>query len=430
MLSDGQTSRMVRDALCDNRKKYIQDISSEDHKARVNKNALPDVDAKGRMKNEAFSAQVATQYGLLKAAGCPEDLSREIIQVVEEFPKLFDGDLSKPSTLEPYVVELRDDCGEPPCAKARPLPRERREWLDVATKNLEKIGVIDWLGGSKAASVNPMYLNATGSRQQEGISTSPVVLAKKPGEEGKISWRLCIDLVKENLRHKKATYRSPTLQDLREVAQDSNSFFVLDLMKGYFQIPLAEQSKKHFVFVCPLGEGNAKFQLNRVPMGGLNSAPHLQACMERLLGDLSGIGCYQDDILGCAKTGGSHVEKLRSVFSRLEGKGLKLQLEKVILWAREVVFVGHKFTEAGCTADPSKVAALVGLERPETIKELSLFAHSSGFLRPYVLRFAELTAPLTNVINDALKECPKNGIKRTRAKAKRVNWDIPGLDEA
>ena len=165
-------------------------------------------------------------------------------------------------------------------------------------------------------------------------------------------------------------------------------------------------------------------------MGGLNSASHLQACMERLLGDLSGIGCYQDDILGCAKTGGSHVEKLRSVFSRLERKGLKLQLEKVILWAREVVFVGHKFTAAGCTADPSKVAALVGLERPETIKELSLFAHSSGFLRPYVLRFAELTAPLTNVINDALKKCPKKGIKRTRAKAKKVNWDIPGLDEA
>ena len=43
VLSDGQTSRMVREALCDNRKKYIQDISSEDHKARVNKNALPDV---------------------------------------------------------------------------------------------------------------------------------------------------------------------------------------------------------------------------------------------------------------------------------------------------------------------------------------------------------------------------------------------------
>jgi len=61
----------------------------------------------------------------------------------------------------------------------------------------------------------------------------------------------------------------------------------------------------------------------------------------------------------------------------------------------------------------------VGLERPETIKELSLFAHSSGFLRPYVLRFAELTAPLTNVINDALKECPKKRNQEDQGKGEK-----------
>ena len=263
-LTDEQASHVVSCAMQDNRNKYLQDISSEDHKERVNKNALPVVDEEGRMVGPEFSAQIAAQRKRLVEEGCPEKVVEEIIGVVREYPKLFDGNLLIPSSLDEYVVELREDCGEPPCAKARPLPRDRREWLDKATKNLEKVGIITRLGGSKAASVNPMYLDATATLQQEGVSVSPIVLAQKAGKKGKIDWRMCMDLSRQNKREKKATYRSPALQELREVAQDSNSYFVLDLMKGYFQIPLAEESKKHFVFICPLGEGNAKFQLNRV----------------------------------------------------------------------------------------------------------------------------------------------------------------------
>jgi hypothetical protein len=68
---------MVKDALIDNRHKHLDDISSEDHKARVHKNALPDIDSStGKLRSKTFTAQLVTQYRWqyeqMIAVGCSE----------------------------------------------------------------------------------------------------------------------------------------------------------------------------------------------------------------------------------------------------------------------------------------------------------------------------------------------------------------------
>ena len=66
------------------------------------------------------------------------------------------------------------------------------------------------------------------------------------------------------------------------------------------------------------------------------------------------MACYQDDVMGASGTWKEHLQKLNDVLTAFESKNLKLQLSKLILWAEEVVFVGHLFTKSGVTADPEK----------------------------------------------------------------------------
>jgi hypothetical protein len=256
-------------------------------------------------------------------------------------------------------------------------------------------------------------VRGAGPQWQEGNSYSALVLPEKKQADALSrvdffvrQFRMCLDLVIENLRHEKAPYIYPTVEDLRRLAAEAKHYFVLDLLKGYFQIKLTEESKKHFCFACPLG----KYRLNRLPMGGLNSSAHLQSCMDDLLGHLDGVGCYQDDVMGASATWEEHLQKLKDVLTKFEDMNLKLQLSKLVLWAKELVFVGHLFTESGVTADPEKVRAVLDMKRPETVGELYHFTCTTGFLRPYIINFAHRMKPLADYVTEALKNTPTRGL--------------------
>jgi hypothetical protein len=109
---------------------------------------------------------------------------------------------------------------------------------------------------------------------------------------------------------------------------------------------------------------------------------------------------------------------------------LKLQLSKLVLWAEEIVFVGHLFTKSGVTADPEKVRAVLDMKTPETVGELNHFTCITGFLRPYIINFAHKMKPLADYVTEALKEYPNTGSGRTRQKNKNVDWNTEGLESA
>ena len=428
MIPDSEVAEIVEMELDKNRAEYVQECRSDAKKLSVEKNALPHLDLKtGLLQMEPLEDQMKAAFDKLIEEGCPEKTAREIIQIVIDNPTVVDGNLSIASGLAHYPVALRKDAGPAPDHNSRKLPQAFLDWLKPYLDKLEESNIVTKIGGAEVGSMNEVFIEEVeGQLVQNGRSFSNLVMVKKSKEMEKLELRMCENLTNENGRQVKTSFHTPCVEELKALAAGAKSFFVLDLMQGYFQIELEESAKKHFCFVCPLG----KYQLNRLPMGGLNSAAHLQSCMTDLLGDLARIGCYLDDVLGCATSDEEHVEKLREVFERFSKMNLKLQLKKLTLWTKKAVFIGHEFSEHGVAASSKKVQGLLDMEPPRTVGDLQGFCCTSTFLKPYIMHFSGVTRPMQNYLSDKLKSEPSRGRRRTALKRELIDWSAPLLKDS
>ena len=77
-----------------------------------------------------------------------------------------------------------------------------------------------------------------------------------------------------------------------------------------------------------------------------------------------------DDILVYSKTQQEHDDRLHAVLKRLEEAGLTLNKEKCEFSQRQVKFLGQILSEDGIQSDLNKVAAIVQMKEPTTVKEM------------------------------------------------------------
>ena len=89
---------------------------------------------------------------------------------------------------------------------------------------------------------------------------SPIVLVKKKG--GNV--RFCVDYRKLNLVSKFDAYPMPRVDEVLESVGPARFISTLDLARGYWQIPMSEQSQEKTAFTTP------EF---RVMPFGLHNAP-------------------------------------------------------------------------------------------------------------------------------------------------------------
>ena len=69
-------------------------------------------------------------------------------------------------------------------------------------------------------------------------------------------------------------------------------FSTFDCRKGYWQVPLAEESKDLTTFICSLG----KFRYTRAPMGFISTGDSYNQRSDKALQGLKGIANIVDDI--------------------------------------------------------------------------------------------------------------------------------------
>ncbi len=115
-----------------------------------------------------------------------------------------------------------------------------------------------------------------------------VVVPKKSGEV-----RLCVDLKPLNEAVLREVHPIPGVDETLAKLSGARVFSKLDANNGYWQIPLAEKSRKLTTFVTPHG----RFCFNKLPFG-ISSAPELfHRRINGILDGLDGVICTMDDIL-------------------------------------------------------------------------------------------------------------------------------------
>jgi len=106
---------------------------------------------------------------------------------------------------------------------------------------------------------------------------------------------------------------------------------------------------------------------------------------------------YLDDILVFSKTFDEHLERLATVFDRLDHYSLKLKPSKCSLFQRKVSFLGHVVSGQGIECDQEKVATIATWPTPTSIAEVRTFCGLASYYHTFVCNFATKARPLHNL---------------------------------
>lgn len=162
---------------------------------------------------------------------------------------------------------------------------------------------------------------------------------------------------------------------------------------------LTDNAKKIAAFITPDG----LYQYKVMPFGLSNAPATFQRLMHQVTNDLRGVQCYLDDIIVYSSTWEEHLTNLRALFFKLSDAGLTKNLTKSEFGNFKVKYLGHVVGSGEVTPVAAKVEAVLQLPAPRTKKEVMRFLGSVGYYRRYSPNFADVAAPLTDLLNNKKK---------------------------
>jgi len=302
------------------------------------------------------------------------DCSPEVRRLLAAYPVIV-ASPGRPTFSSSHGVEhVIETTGRPVFAKARRLDPTKLCLAKQEFAQLEKDGVI---------------------RRSSSPWSSPLHMV--PKRDG--GWRPCGDYRRLNLATTFDRYPLPNIQDFTNNLHGCTVFSTLDLMKGYHQIPVADDDVCKTAIITPFG----LFEYIRMPFGLKNAAQSFQRLMDRILGAMPYAFVYLDDILVASTSMDEHLRHLNVIFSVLAQNGLVLNVTKCHFAKAEVDYLGHRVASGGIRPLPRHISAIQDFPTPSTVRGLQRFLGMVNFYRRFLPGIAGIVRPLT----DALRGNPR-----------------------
>ena len=229
---------------------------------------------------------------------------------------------------------------------------------------------------------------------------APLVVIQKPN--GKI--RMCIDYRKLNQITDRPIFAIPDSRYLFDQLDGCCYFSSLDLIQGYYQVPMRKTDIEKTAFTTRSGH----YEFLRLPFG-LNGAPAtFQKMMSQILSGLNWRICliYLDDVLIFSKNREEHENRLKQVFNAIRKSGIKLSAEKCCFFKKELKYLGHVISKDGIKTDPNKIKAIASMPLPTYEHQLVSFLGFCGYYRKFILHFSDIVAPLEKICRKNTKHKP------------------------
>ena len=172
-------------------------------------------------------------------------------------------------------------------------------------------------------------------------------------------------------------------------------FSKLDANSGFWQIPLAKESKLLTTFITPYG----RFCFNKLPFG-ISSAPEIfQRHMNNVLSGLPGVLCHVDDILVYGKDSTEHESRLQATLKRIQAAGITLNETKCCFYQPRVSFLGHVIDKHGISPDPKKTTAILEMRPPTFVTELRRFMGMINQMNKFSPNIVHISKPLRELLS-------------------------------
>ncbi|GBM11447.1 Retrovirus-related Pol polyprotein from transposon 17.6 [Araneus ventricosus] len=208
------------------------------------------------------------------------------------------------------------------------------------------------------------------------------------------SVRLCVDYRTLNAVTKPDDFPVENAVDLMYNIGKANIITTLDLLKGYWAIPMKEQSKDYTSFKTH----RAQYRFNVLPFGLKNAAATFQRVMNNSLKEFSEFArAYIDDIAIYSADVGTHLKHLDRVFRKLDELGFTVNTKKCSFVKNQMKYLGHIIGSGKHLPDPDKVKVIRELEVPRTKTQLRSLLGLMNYYRDYIPKYADISHPLTEL---------------------------------
>ena len=221
--------------------------------------------------------------------------------------------------------------------------------------------------------------------------SSPIVPVRK--KDGQL--RMCVDYRKVNSVTKTEKFPMPNLTDCIYSVSNTKLFTKLDLVKGYYQVLLDEDSRQYTAFSTPTNH----YQFRTLSFGLKNSGIAFQKNMQQILSEYSSnnVLIYIDDILIMSDSFQEHLHLVQKVLDTLDNSGIKIKVGKCEFFRTEITFLGHIVNTQGITKSPEYIDKVSNYPKPTTTTELRQFLGLVNFQRKFVDQCSVIARPLTEL---------------------------------
>ncbi|XP_055589226.1 uncharacterized protein K02A2.6-like [Uranotaenia lowii] len=235
---------------------------------------------------------------------------------------------------------------QPVFRQKRPVPFHAVEKVEAELQRLQQLGIISPVDYSDWAA--------------------PIVSVSKPG--GKI--RVCADYSTGlNAVLEPHQYPLPTPDDIFSKLAGSKVFSIIDLSDAYLQVEVEDESKK----LLTINTHRGLFRFNRLSPGVKSAPGAFQQLIANMISNLEGVDNFLDDFIVYSKTHTEHVQKLDTLFTRIQDYGFRIRPEKCSIGNAEIKYLGFIVNAEGIKPDPEKVAAIANMPKPSDISSLRSF---------------------------------------------------------
>ncbi|GFW67375.1 retrovirus-related Pol polyprotein from transposon 297 [Trichonephila clavipes] len=311
----------------------------------------------------------------------PDKQMDRLRELLNKYSKCFSNNPGLTNLVE-HEIQLVSD--QPVRTKPYRMSHRQNETLKNEINRMLKLGIIE-VGESD-------YM-------------SPMILVEVAGKEP----RPCIDYRKLNGIIRTEYFPLPNIEERVEKVSAAKFITVLDLSKGYWQIPLSKTAQRYAAFCTSFGT----YRPLRMSFGLKNAPYFFSKLMAELLNGLDDfVVPYLDDI---GDTWESHIKHMETVLQRIMRAKLMIKPSKCKFAQQNVKFLGHIVGQGFRTPSEIKVQAVLEFPTPRTKTQIRAFLGLAGYYQKYINLFSVIAAPLT----DALKGRVKKG---------EIKWTTEGED--